>query len=204
MKNIAVTKHARERWDERFPGRDLDSEFSASLPFGAQRGTSTVFLNGDAAFVVAKGALVTCLTKDMAIANMQTTGVVFGAIAESERRVLPKVSRRVTEQETAGGMVRKIAACDKRTVSMVSQMLCDASDDDLNHLAKSTGLSLVCQMIVSLRRKARKAQNHARLTESRLSAYRKAVIKTVDLKSFKEITAEANRIADAKKEAKCD
>jgi hypothetical protein len=204
MKNIAVTKHARERWDERFPGRDLDSELNASLPFGAQKGDSTVLLNGDAAFVVAKGALVTCLTKDMAIANMQTAGVVFRAIAEFERKVLPKISRKTTEQETASGMVRKIAACDKRTVSIVSQTLCDASEDDLNHLAKSTALSLVCQMIVSLRRKAQKAQNHARLTESRLSAFRKAIIKAVDFKAFKEITAEANRIADAKKEGKCD
>jgi hypothetical protein len=195
---LTISQHARQRWAERFSGRNLESELARAVPFGAQRGNSTVLLHEDAAFVVQGGNVVTCLTKEMAITNMQISGVRFNAFIESECEVKLPVNSNRPDPITVGQMVQQIASCDKRAVTIIAQVLCDASEDDLKHLAATTGLRTVCQMIEGLKRKHRKAYEHARLTESRLSSIRKATMNICGYQTCRQIIDQADKIRKEK------
>lgn len=193
-----ISEHARRRWDERFPGRDIEEELPKATPFGAQRGDATVLLNEDAAFVVRKGSVVTCLTKEMAIANMQMTGVRFGLFIDNDCQKKPVPNSNRPDPMTVGQMVQQIASCDKRAVTVIAQVLCDASEDDLKHLAVTTGLRTVCQMIEGLKRKQRKAHDHARLVESRLSSIRKATMDICGYQTCRQIIDQADKFRKEK------
>lgn len=198
-----ISQHARQRWAERFEGRDLESELALAIPFGAQRGNSTVLLHEDAAFVVQGGNVVTCLTKEMAITNMQISGVRFNSFVESDCEVKPSVNSSRPDPVTVGKMVQQIAACDKRSVSVVADVLAAASEEDLKHLAETTGLKKICQMIEGLKRKQRKAHDHARMVEARLSSIRKATQNLVGMQTCHRILKDAEQIRKQKEE-RCD
>lgn len=69
----AINDHARDRFAERFPGHDIETELSGAMPFGAQLTGSTLLLSEcEAVFVVKDDqTVITTLTKRQAIANIQ-------------------------------------------------------------------------------------------------------------------------------------
>lgn len=71
---MKVTYHAKSRFNDRFPFLSIEEELKNSVPFGAQLGTDTYYLSdNNVVFVVSKqGFVITTLTKDQAIANMNS------------------------------------------------------------------------------------------------------------------------------------
>jgi len=67
-----MTRHAWDRWLERFDAYDLDAEMAAAIPWGGQRhGDQSWLAPCGAVFIVSGGNVRTVLTKTQAMANMQ-------------------------------------------------------------------------------------------------------------------------------------
>ncbi len=70
-----ITDHTRTRWKERFGEASLKEAFDRAVPYGAQKGKSTLKIDQEtgAVFVIKHGIVKTVLTKEMAVANQQLT-----------------------------------------------------------------------------------------------------------------------------------
>lgn len=69
-----LTAHARERFDERFSGKDIQAEFAAAVPYGPTFGNSAYLLSPcGAVFAISRNAVATVLTKSQAMANIQVS-----------------------------------------------------------------------------------------------------------------------------------
>jgi hypothetical protein len=67
-----MTRHAWDRWLERFDEFDLPAELAAAIPFGGQLGGDVSLLAPcGAVFIVSGSNVRTVLTKTQALANMQ-------------------------------------------------------------------------------------------------------------------------------------
>ena len=67
-----MTRHAWDRWLERFDAYDLDAEMAAAIPWGGQRhGDQSWLAPCGAVFIVSGENVRTVLTKTQAMANMQ-------------------------------------------------------------------------------------------------------------------------------------
>jgi hypothetical protein len=72
-KNYKFTNHALQRWSERFSKYNIEYEIANSFPFGGQYGNDLMLLSPcEAVFVVNKNTVVTILTKEQAVSNIQT------------------------------------------------------------------------------------------------------------------------------------
>ena len=81
MMDYIITQHARERWIERGGGStDLATELIAGVRYGAQKGSDfSLLLPNDLVAIIRDGnVVVTIITKDHCIANMQMNGRRMG------------------------------------------------------------------------------------------------------------------------------
>ncbi|MCE9529011.1 MAG: hypothetical protein K8R36_23435 [Planctomycetales bacterium] len=67
-----MTRHAWDRWLERFDEFDLNTELAAAIPWGGQLGGDVSLLAPcGAVFIVSGSNVRTVLTRTQALANMQ-------------------------------------------------------------------------------------------------------------------------------------
>jgi len=89
-----MTRHAWDRWLERFDEFDLDKELAAAIPWGGQlHGDESWLAPCGAVFIVSGSNVRTVLTRTQALANMQQ--FVRGALYEE----LPVAAVRPLEQQ---------------------------------------------------------------------------------------------------------
>lgn len=133
---VVFSPHALERWNERFAS--IEESFRRAVPFGAQCGGDTYMLDGDRVFVVSSdGVVVTVLTKEMAIANMQQAGMCVDTSAFA-RKAEPPV--------------------DPAPIGRVLMGIISADDQELMKIAANCDSRYrnLCDYILSLRQKAKK------------------------------------------------
>lgn len=76
-----ITRHAWDRWLERFDEFDLNEELAQAIPWGGQRhGDESLLAPCGAVFIVSGNNVRTVLTRTQALANMQQ--FVRGAISD--------------------------------------------------------------------------------------------------------------------------
>ncbi len=83
-----ITRHAWDRWLERFDEFDLNEELAKAIPWGGQRhGDESLLAPCGAVFIVSGGNVRTVLTRTQALANMQqfVRGALFDELAASCR-----------------------------------------------------------------------------------------------------------------------
>lgn len=84
---LKMSWHAMNRWKERVNGDLLESIWKA-VPYGGQKGGSMFLRNGDTVFVInVHKVIVTVLTREMAIANMQMVSAM--GPRESPESIVP-------------------------------------------------------------------------------------------------------------------
>jgi hypothetical protein len=93
---LRMTRHAWDRWLERFDEFDLDQELAAAIPWGGQLGGDVSLLAPcGAVFIVSGSNVRTVLTRTQAMANMQQ--FVRGALVDE----LPVAAVRAVEYRVA-------------------------------------------------------------------------------------------------------
>lgn len=96
---LRMTRHAWDRWLERFDEFDLDQELAAAIPWGGQLAGDVSLLAPCGAVFIASGSNVrTVLTRTQAMANMQQ--FVRGALVD-ELQVAPPRTVEFGEEDTA-------------------------------------------------------------------------------------------------------
>ena len=137
---VYVCGHARDRWTERGEG-DLGVSVREAIPFGVQYGEGCLLLaHEDMVFVTQKrGAhrtIVTCMTKEQALVNMQKVGVrvkiplrpsaVPGEETASPRTLLPMP---VASEESARANVLAMAKANETANRLLQQFNAKVSDE---------------------------------------------------------------------------
>jgi hypothetical protein len=85
-----ITRHAWDRWLERFDEFDINAELAKAIPWGGQRhGDESLLAPCGAVFIVSGSNVRTVLTRTQALANMQqfVRGALFDELAASARMV---------------------------------------------------------------------------------------------------------------------
>ena len=161
---VFFTPHACERWHERFGSDSIKESFERAVPFGAQCGGDTYMLDGDRVFVVSgDGAVVTVLTKEMAIANMQQAGIHVDTSAFARTPVKPEPSAAINERTPIGAMLMEIISADDQKLAKLSATI-DARYKNL------------CDYILSLRGRVASARKGSDTNWQRYVAFRDAVV----------------------------
>lgn len=109
-----ITPHARERFVERFATADIASELANAIPFGAQLGDRDQLMLSPcgAVFAVRDQRVVTVLTKQQALANMQSIIGHFAANTSGELSAIPAPAVTQYEREVAKELAHQHAARD--------------------------------------------------------------------------------------------
>ncbi len=109
-----MTRHAWDRWLERFDEFDLDAELAAAIPWGGQKhGDESWLAPCGAVFIVSGSNVRTVLTRTQALANMQQ--FVRGAILDDlpiavvPRPVDESVEMEPAEEEFSEARLKQIA-----------------------------------------------------------------------------------------------
>ena len=94
-----VTRHAKNRFENRFGGFCLEDSIKKAVPYGITRGSSKYIIDLDhnIVFAIKENSIVTCFPKNYADNNMYITGTKF-----KEPRVVN------TEVETEVGAVKVV------------------------------------------------------------------------------------------------
>ncbi len=178
-KKLTVHSHALERWKERFPNRNIDQELATAIPYGAQRGNAQLLKNNDAVFVVEKNLVVTCLTLEQAIANMQMKGVQF---SESPTEAKPVQPQEVTEAPKKPEIkldklnIRSLKeSIDSKTAGLLNHAICNGTDEELRELSKIKGATGLFEHVLKWRAFKRKQQIHNDRQEAEMIRLKDAV-----------------------------
>lgn len=179
LKKLTVHSHAVERWKERFPNRNLDQELATAIPYGAQRGRAQLLKNNDAVFVVEKNLVVTCLTLEQAIANMQMKGVQF---SESPTEAKPVQPQEVTEAPKKPESkrdklnIRSLKeSIDSKTAGLLNHAICNGTDEELRELSKIKGATGLFEHVLKWRAFKQKQKIHNDRQEAEMIRLKDAV-----------------------------
>lgn len=182
---LYVRKHARDRWNERGEG-DLLASLKIAVPFGMQKGESNILLAaGDMVFPVEyRGAMrvvVTCLTKEQALINIQNLGVRIAVPLRPEAPPDPEVvAQRQSAMEAAERLLQQSAAVVKNgTVEDLEKVEAEiievkgwVPDADRKKLMRVFN---AVQQKLSQRRKLEGVKKHAVTQEQCIAALKRAV-----------------------------
>lgn len=178
---LYVSDHARERWTERSEG-DLGASLKVATPFGMQKGEGNVMLaSGDIVFVVSSRTVVTCLTKEHALVNIQRLGVRVAVPLRPEAPPDPEVvASRLSALETADRLLHNQATLLKTGAvadleQAEAELIAVKGWVPETHRKKLMRLFNAVQQKLSQRRKLEGAKKHAVTQEQCISALKRAV-----------------------------
>lgn len=185
---LYVCEHARERWVERAGEMDLGRTLREAMPFGVQKGGDSVLLAAnEMVFVVerrgSRRTVVTCMTKEQALVNMQNIGVrVKIPLRPGEAQPLhPEiVQARQSAQATADRMMEQTGSLSAKTDEELAAFEATTLRirDEIGNAKISRRLNLFLQNVqreLGARRTVAKYKRHASLMDANRQALRKAI-----------------------------
>jgi len=200
LKKLTVSSHAVERWKERFPNRNLDQELGKAIPYGAQRGKAQFLKNNDAVFVVERNLVVTCLTLEQAIANMQMSGVQFSEspteakpVQQQEATEAPKKPDSKRDKLNIRSLKRSI---DSTTAGLISHAICNGTDEELKELATIKGATGIFEYVLKWRAFKKKQQIHNDRQSEEMIRLKDAIKRMFGEAALTKLYAEIERLRE--------
>lgn len=179
--------HAMNRWKERVNGDDLLESIWRAVPYGGQKGGSMFLRDASTVFVIDKHkVIVTVLTQEMAIANMQMFSAV-GPIESTESIVPAKESIAKSNNQT------KVAK--KINEGAFANLLFDKTNAELMEMRSSfVGVKKqAIERMLSLRAKLEKQVKHAQLMLLERSIAFEVITKRMNADELQTFYAELNK-----------
>ncbi len=132
---MKIRDHAAARFDDRFQGLSFKEEYESATPFGGQFGDHSLLISkNDVVFVCRKNVIITVLTKEQALCNIQAMHYTAWhhmqksnkALSASTINKIEEIAREIEGSLTKGKIIKSLKKggihAHKETIDKLKQL----------------------------------------------------------------------------------